>query len=143
MGLPRNFSWLEPGKLAGCGAPQSVEHLKALVGEQVSHLVSLSPDVPPPTFPVKGLIIHYIPVEEFKAPSLEQINEFIRIYSEAETRQEAVAVHCRGGNGRTGTMLAAFLVWKRGLEAMEAVHMVRTLRPRAVENRTQEESVLD
>ena len=80
---------LEPGKLAGCSAPQSVEHLRALLDEgvgagpfqmnlekqqgflfglpfrllnfqiviclniKVSHLVSLSPDVPPPTFPLK------------------------------------------------------------------------------------------
>ena len=36
---PRSIKYivrLEPGKLAGCGAPHSVEHLIALVGEKVS-----------------------------------------------------------------------------------------------------------
>ena len=33
-----------------------------------------------------------------------------RIYSEAEVKEEGVAVHCRGGNGRTGTVSFIFVV---------------------------------
>jgi protein-tyrosine phosphatase len=44
--------------------------------------------------------------------------------SAAETGGERVVVHCWGGNGRTGHVLAAWLVAARGLSPMEAVKAV-------------------
>ena len=72
-------------------------------------------------------------MEEFKAPTLEQFHEFIRcfflflyfncsslfliiilirIYVEADAKKEGVAVHCRGGNGRTVTVESDHLIIK-------------------------------
>jgi len=81
-----------------------VAQLEGLVREGVSHLVSLSPEMPPPATPVEGLTIHVIPIEDFQAPTLNQIKRFLEICDEAFEAGEAVAVHCRGGNGRTGTV---------------------------------------
>ena len=36
----------------------------------------------------------------------------IRIYVEADAKKEGVAVHCRGGNGRTGTVEIDHLIIK-------------------------------
>jgi atypical dual specificity phosphatase len=141
-GLPDQFSWLEPGRLAGTSAPGSLDQLRALVAEGVAHLVSLSPEYPPPKRKaVDGLTIHYIGIEDFEAPSMEQLFKFIKIREEAEGAGEGVAVHCRGGNGRTGTLLAAWLVWARGRGAEAAVREVRRVRPGAVESRQQEHAV--
>ena len=71
---------------------------------QVSHLISLSPEMPPPATPVQGLTIHYIPIEDFQAPTLNQIEKFLEICDDALEAGKGVAVHCRGGNGRTGTV---------------------------------------
>ena len=136
-GLPWNFSWLEAGVLAGSSVPLTVQQLEAMVREGVSHLVSLSPEEPPPAFPVKGLTVHYLPVRDFTAPSLRQLRQFVRICRAAASRGEAVAVHCRGGTGRTGTLLAAWLVWSRGLRAGPAVARLRRSRPGSVECRSQ------
>ena len=127
--------------MAGSSRPGSRGELEALVREGVSHLVSLSPDAPPPDSPVEGLTVHYIGVEDFKAPTMDQFRQFIAICQAAEEAGEGVAVHCRMGHGRTGTMLAVYLVWSRGMEARAAVAEVRRARPGAVESLEQEEAV--
>jgi protein-tyrosine phosphatase len=42
----------------------------------------------------------------------------------ADTRGERAVIHCWGGNGRTGHVLAAWLVASRGLSPMEAIEAV-------------------
>ena len=84
-GLPHNFSWLKPSRIAGTSAPRRKSEVEALVREGVSHLVSLSPEVRLPT--VEGLSIHHIPVTEHKAPTLEQIQDFIEICEKVKTKK--------------------------------------------------------
>jgi atypical dual specificity phosphatase len=50
-------------------------------------------------------------------------------------------VHCGAGLGRTGTVVAAWLV-RRGRSAREAIAEVRRVRPGSVETREQEEAVV-
>ena len=49
-----------------------------------------------------------------------------------------VAVHCRAGNGRTGTVLAAFIMKENNLSSREAIAFVRKLRRWSVETQGQE-----
>ena len=102
--LPWNFSWVDEKKLAGTSAPTTEGQIKALAAEGISHLVSLSPETPPAPAPPEGLRITYIAVEDYEAPSPRQIRKFIKICEETHARGEAVAVYCRGGRGRTGTV---------------------------------------
>jgi ADP-ribosyl-[dinitrogen reductase] hydrolase len=53
----------------------------------------------------------------------------------------SVILHCRGGLGRTG-LVAALVLIATGIEANEAVRVVRNLRPRAIETAAQERYVL-
>ena len=138
--LPRYFSWLEPG-LAGTDRPRSQQELQGMVRSGVVHLVSLSPEAPPPEDEVPGLKVHLMPVKDFEAPSQKQLWQFVKLVQDAMKRGEGVAVHCRGGNGRTGTLLVVWLVWSKGLGAEEALREVRRARPGAVESWKQEEAI--
>ncbi|CAD7957230.1 unnamed protein product [Amoebophrya sp. A120] len=59
-----------------------------------------------------------------------------------------VLIHCRGGNGRTGTLAACFylfvkaVVTKKLAKSKDAINFIRTFRPRAIESRKQEDCVV-
>ena len=54
-----------------------------------------------------------------------------------------VAIHCAMGCGRTGTMLACYLMHEEGLSAEEAIAETRARRKGSIENRKQEQAVID
>ena len=51
-------------------------------------------------------------------------------------------MHCGAGIGRTGTMIACYLVDK-GFSAEEAIQLVRQARPGSIETREQEQVIHD
>lgn len=52
-------------------------------------------------------------------------------------------MHCKHGLGRTGTMLACYLVKTRAISGEEAIKTIRRLRPGSIETREQERAVLE
>jgi cell division cycle 14 len=42
---------------------------------------------------------------------------------------EVVAVHCKAGLGRTGSLIGAYLIYKFGFTAMEVIAFMRVMRP--------------
>eukprot|EP01063_Lacrimia_lanifica_P014544 TRINITY_DN2110_c0_g1_i1.p2 TRINITY_DN2110_c0_g1~~TRINITY_DN2110_c0_g1_i1.p2 ORF type:complete len:542 (+),score=172.83 TRINITY_DN2110_c0_g1_i1:106-1731(+) len=49
-----------------------------------------------------------------------------------------VLVHCREGIGRTGTMIAGWMILSMKMDAKEAVHQVRAIRPGSIHQHHQE-----
>jgi len=139
---PRNFSWVTEN-LAGSAMPSSREEVEYLARAGVRAIVSLDPDLPWEV--IQALrefgIEHYLEeVEDLRAPTLEQIERIVRIIEEHASRGEKVVVHCYAGCGRTGTILAAYLVY-RGADPREAIDHVRSLRPCSIETYPQELAV--
>lgn len=62
---------------------------------------------------------------------------------ESETMKQRVVVHCWSGNGRTGHVLAAWLVAAGGLEPMEAIRTVEATGRKPREAVTHENATLE
>lgn len=87
-----------------------------------------------------GFEYKHVPVEDLTAPSLEQIDEFVRFATKVCGAGKKLVVHCGAGIGRTGTMLACYLVYK-GYSARRAIEEVRRKRPGSIETHEQEEII--
>lgn len=65
-------------------------------------------------------------------PTDEIVRRFIDVSDEIIQAGGVVAVHCKAGLGRTGTLIGAYLVWKYGFTASEAIAFMRIVRPGCV-----------
>lgn len=130
--------WVAPGVL-GCAYPRTERALSPLSANGVRLLVNLHERPHDPArLERHGLREVHLPVKDFAAPSPEQMERGVGAIFEALAAGEAAAVHCGGGLGRTGTVLACYLLASsEGLGAEEAVRRVRSLRPGSVETPAQ------
>ena len=135
-----NFGWILPGRLAGFGLSGELTEadVRTLERAGVGALVTLTEQAVWPEPP--GLRCLHLPVPDMTVPRPEQVDRFLEFVAAAEGAGLASAVHCRAGLGRTGTMLACYLV-SRGETPEDALEQVRLRRPGSVETAGQEEAV--
>lgn len=155
--LSANFGWVLEGRLTGIKNPRKTgfgkEICDFLKSKKVEYIVCVDDKCTDETcrnsgisycdksdFPI-GQFREYrhIYVKDFGAPSKEAIDEFVS-YVDEKSKLGAVGVHCGEGIGRTGTMLAIFLV-HLGRTAEEAIEEVRRCRGEFVFVDEQEETV--
>jgi atypical dual specificity phosphatase len=140
-----NFGFVFHDKVAGAAHPGSGARLAGALAELrqggIASIVSLSES------PLERAILRefefayaHVPVVDFSAPTVEQMSECVEFIDKRNREGDGVLIHCAAGQGRTGTMLAAFLV-ARGLGAEEAIEKIRRLRPGSIETRGQESAV--
>ncbi|XP_006029643.1 dual specificity protein phosphatase 23 isoform X2 [Alligator sinensis] len=140
--VPPNFSWVVPDKLAGLAMPRLPAHYQYMHEHGIRHLVSLSERSPPYHDTCPGIQVHRLRIPDFCPPSVEQIQCFLQIVEDANAKGEAVAVHCLLGFGRTGTLLACYLVKAKKITGVDAIHEIRRIRPGAIETHEQEKAVI-
>jgi atypical dual specificity phosphatase len=134
--LPRNFGWLEHSKIAGCGRPESADQLKALKEEGIRAIVSLT-GTPLDPEAVSQLGFEYLHAHMSGAPTIEQLQQVLRFVEQENAESKPVLVHCGEGIGRTGTVLAAYLI-SHNSEAREAIRKIREGRPGSIQTPEQE-----
>lgn len=85
--------------------------------------------------------VHY-PIADYMVPKdLPSFGSFLEHLQDTLQEGKAVAVHCYGGKGRSGLVVACLLV-NMGLTGEEAIRHVRDFRPGTIENKDQEDFII-
>jgi atypical dual specificity phosphatase len=136
---PTNFSWIKEGNLAGSGLPLTQEEFRWVVDKGIKSIVTVR-EVPLPSKWFDGSDVDYLHlmVEDYGAPSMEVMDEAVNYIDKKIRSGKPVMVHCAAGKGRTGAVLAAYMIKKENLTAEQAIEKIRIMRPGSVQSITQE-----
>ena len=136
-----NFGWVLENELAGSQGPASVRDLFFLHSEGVRAVIRMEEQTIAADSEEKfDLVDMFVPVPDFTPPKLDQIQKMIEFIDQQTAAQKPVVVSCYAGIGRTGTVLACYLV-HRGQEPADAMNRVRELRPGSIQTPEQEAAV--
>lgn len=158
------FYWLIDGALAGCSRPgepprgqqrpqrgdtwNEAARLEALdrdlawlCGQGIGAVLSLT-ETP---LDEAALARHelqtlHVPIADMTAPSPEQFMHALAFIDRQRMLGRAVVVHCLVGQGRTGSILAAYRI-RAGASPAAALRELRAICPGAVENPAQERAL--
>ena len=138
-----NFGWLIENKLAAMAYPESEDAFTLLYRMGIRVMLNLSEAPYPYETPRKiGMLTKHIPVADFTAPTLDQVKQAVAVLSSCLDSHMPVAVHCLAGLGRTGTILACYLVAMK-MPANNAIIIIREWRPGSIETPEQEDVVFE
>lgn len=138
---PTFFTWVRDARLAASGRPYSKKQVDWLRENGVTAILSLTEE-PLPSAWTRGLETRHIPMKDHAPPGSFEMRLGAEYLASALSGGKVVLVHCLAGKGRTGSVLAAYMMAYEGKTARQALDELRSIRGGSVE-RAQEPSVLE
>ena len=123
LGRPTNFGWFRPF-LAASGIPYGRSALRWLGKQEISLILSLVES--PPVY--EGFERYHLPLENRAPAKPEDLCMVVNHILAAKKEGKRVLVHCAAGKGRTGMVLACYLIAGEGYDIHSAIKEVREKR---------------
>jgi atypical dual specificity phosphatase len=139
-GRPYKFSWLIENKLAGSGIPTSINEVQWVIEQGVKSIVTVREE-PLDDDWVKNVNYLHVHSNDMSVPEFDDLVSTVDFIHRRITNNEPVMVHCLAGMGRTGTLLACYLVKYQKMSADDAIQKVREERPGSIQSFPQEEMI--
>jgi len=145
--MPSNFAWFTEHQIAGMERPGSYHPLEEDLAFLKSHGIEVIISLTIAPLERKGFErfdfeVFHIPVPDGEAPGIPEIERFVNYVNYWLSNRKKIVVHCGAGYGRTGTMIACYLV-SLGHRAGRAIAEVRRRVQPAIENAAQEKRVAE
>ena len=139
-GKPDNFSWLIEGKLAGSAIPTSIDEVQWAIDQGVKSIVTIREE---PLDSDWANNVNYLHVHsnDMGVPEFDDLVKTVNFIHDRIVNDEPVMVHCLAGLGRTGTILACYLIKYKKMSADDAIQKVREERPDSIQSFPQEEII--
>lgn len=134
---PTNFSWFIEKTLAGSGMPTTYDELEWALKQGVKSIVTMTENALPESW-VKDVNYLHVPTTDLTSPDMDKIDTAVDFIHSRINNKEPVMVHCAAGMGRTGTVLACYLVKYQKYSAKDAIEKVRIKRPGSIQSEVQE-----
>jgi atypical dual specificity phosphatase len=110
----------------------------------ITALITLTEkDFPQEALARHGLTNLHLAIEDRKAPTAAEMDMLVMRMRQMLESGEVLAVHCLAGLGRTGTILAAYLVKEKGLSAQSALNQIRRFNRQFVQSDDQEDFLME
>jgi len=139
-GKPDNFSWIIEKKLAGSAIPTSKEEVDWLKEEGVKSIVTIREE-PLDDDWIDDIEYLHIHSNDMGVPEFNDLIFSVDFIHRRLENNEPVMVHCLAGLGRTGTILACYLIKYEKISADDAITKIRKERSGSIQSYSQEEII--
>lgn len=139
-GKPDNFSWIIEEKLAGSAIPTSKEEVDWVKQEGVKSIVTIR-EKPLEDEWIKDVNYLHVHSNDMGIPEFSDLVNSVDFIHQRIANDEPVMVHCLAGLGRTGTILACYLIKYEDMAADDAIEKVRRERHGSIQSFSQEEII--
>ena len=149
---PTNFSWVYHNKLAGSGTPLTYSQYNWLANQGIRSIVTLREFALPEEWMnsksennvINKNDYNFVYVKDYHAPEINILDEIVDyIDNKIEYENKPVVVHCAAGKGRTGTILAAYIMKRENITAKEAITKIRHIRSGSIQSKIQEQRIYE
>lgn len=133
-GRPRNFNWIELGRLATLGKPYTQREVKWLLNKRIEGLLLVTEESLQNELASHFRAYMHLPIIDHTPPTPQELMKALAFIDKCLTNGLPVGVACEIGKGRSATITAACLCKVYDVKIRDAIKIVREKNKDSIES---------